>query len=500
MKMSSNIKVNGYSGKMLAFFCILVCAAVFAQKSKQQLAIDNQIEIANGFYKNYKTKDFLKISKDIIEKSENVDYDKGLAYGNFYIAAAFTEIGSHKESIRYIHKCQSYKEYLKSDRLLDAKNFGLLGTNYNYLELFSLSVKNFRKAIEILNNKAEVDEAALRSEAVQYGNLSIVYERIGKLDSMYYSLNREKNILSKLNAENNYVHRSASYISFGNYFVKRKNADSARFYYERAGVVLENKNHPYEVDLLMGLGDLNEEQEKYNEAIDLYSQAAEISKKRDSWELAHLYEKLEDVYKKTSDFPKASAFNALFKKTNDSLEAIKKIERDYVVSELMKIELEEETRKNRDTITKVSSVVIILIIIASFTAYYLIRRNRRKLLKEKETIINQKEEETQVLKVKVNEAFDEVIVLAKTNSPEFWGRFQEVYPDFRQKLLLVNPELKPSELILSAYIYLGFNTKDIAEYTFKAVKTIKNNKYNLRKRLEILTKDDFTIWMRNYLD
>lgn len=103
-------------------------------------------------------------------------------------------------------------------------------------------------------------------------------------------------------------------------------------------------------------------------------------------------------------------------------------------------------------------------------------------------------------KQKTNEDFDEIIYLAKNNSSEFWGHFQEKYPDFRKKLLEINPNLKVSELILSAYIYLGFNTKDIAEYTFKAVQTIKNNKYNLRKRLSVPSKDDMVLWFRNNID
>ena len=105
-----------------------------------------------------------------------------------------------------------------------------------------------------------------------------------------------------------------------------------------------------------------------------------------------------------------------------------------------------------------------------------------------------------LLNQKSNEAFDKLIRLAKNNSPEFWAYFQENYPDFSRKLLEICQNLKTTELILCAYIYLGFNTKDIAEYTFKAVQTIKNNKYNLRKKMSITTKDDMVIWLRMIVD
>lgn len=101
---------------------------------------------------------------------------------------------------------------------------------------------------------------------------------------------------------------------------------------------------------------------------------------------------------------------------------------------------------------------------------------------------------------KEDKDFEEIIRLAKENSPEFWGYFQEKYPDFRKNMLYINPDLKVSELVLCAYIYLGFNTKDIAEYTFKAVQTVKNNKYNLRKRLSVPAKHNFILWMRKIYD
>ncbi|RZJ48454.1 MAG: tetratricopeptide repeat protein, partial [Chryseobacterium sp.] len=90
--------------------------------------------------------------------------------------------------------------------------------------------------------------------------------------------------------------------------------------------------------------------------------------------------------------------------------------------------------------------------------------------------------------------------LARENSAEFFIKFQEVYPHFTKKMLNINPNFKVSELTFAAYIYLGFNTKQIADYTFKAVKTIENNRYNLRKKLEISPEKDLQIWLRNYID
>ncbi|MGV0919985.1 helix-turn-helix transcriptional regulator [Empedobacter falsenii] len=90
--------------------------------------------------------------------------------------------------------------------------------------------------------------------------------------------------------------------------------------------------------------------------------------------------------------------------------------------------------------------------------------------------------------------------MAKSNSPHFWSRFQEVYPNFIYKLLEINPNLKNSELTFLAYFYLGFTTKDIAIYTHKALKTIENNRYNIRKRLSLSSDKDLIIWLKTYID
>ncbi|MBB4805546.1 DNA-binding NarL/FixJ family response regulator [Chryseobacterium defluvii] len=147
----------------------------------------------------------------------------------------------------------------------------------------------------------------------------------------------------------------------------------------------------------------------------------------------------------------------------------------------------EKDQKKHKRGFSISSVIIGSATTIISLMYYILNKERENL-------------KTSLYEQKTGEAFDEIIQLAKSNSPEFWAHFQEKYPSFRKKLLEINPDLKASELILCAYIYLGFNTKDIAEYTFKAVQTIKNKKYNLRKRLSIPVKDNIMLWLRKNLD
>ena len=124
-------------------------------------------------------------------------------------------------------------------------------------------------------------------------------------------------------------------------------------------------------------------------------------------------------------------------------------------------------------------------------------QKRKKELYITTSAIKKYKEKTNNLEKKVNESFIEIINLAKENHPNFYTRFQEIYPDFQRKILEINPNLQNSELVLLAYIYLNFETKEIADYLFKSPKTIQNRKHSLRKKLQIPSSEDIYVWLKN---
>lgn len=95
------------------------------------------------------------------------------------------------------------------------------------------------------------------------------------------------------------------------------------------------------------------------------------------------------------------------------------------------------------------------------------------------------EMETNLLKQKLNTAFDEVVELAKKNDPMFVVRFSEVYPDFWIKLLDKYPNLTPAEQQLCALTYLNFSTKQIAEFSHVQVRSVQTRRSRLRKSINI---------------
>ncbi|WP_337085050.1 hypothetical protein [Elizabethkingia anophelis] len=153
----------------------------------------------------------------------------------------------------------------------------------------------------------------------------------------------------------------------------------------------------------------------------------------------------------------------------------------------------KEKRPSKKRNYYVIGISIFLFLIEKIIIY---KRFRDRIIL-KEYFLLKKESENKELIKRVNNEFDNIIDLAKKNHSNFYTRFQEYYPSFQSKLLERNPGLQTSELSLLAYIYLDFQTKEIADYTFKSTKTIQNRKHLLRKKLNILPDEDFYVWLKN---
>lgn len=106
--------------------------------------------------------------------------------------------------------------------------------------------------------------------------------------------------------------------------------------------------------------------------------------------------------------------------------------------------------------------------------------------------------ETEELKTSVhNKLLQEVIELAKKNDSSFLMKFKELYPDFINSLLIINPDLENSELAFCAMLKLGFSSKEIADYTFVQHRSVQQKKYRIRKRLGIPGEEDIYVFFDN---
>lgn len=429
----------------------------------------------------------LALCKTMLADQKNFDDKKELLRTYVQTGNILSNLSRVKESFDYLELAMDGNRELR-DNEIEAKIYGELGRNYIALGFNQKAIEYFTKSIDLAKN---IVDPKIKKTLLQYlyGARGVLYEDTNQMEAFYKDLH------------NGFRHNPDTYSAsrLAKYFtVHRENLDSAKYYLEKGEEMFNTGKFPIfqKSILLRNYGRYNFKKKEFQKAIEKYKESlaisTELNKPKD---IKDTHKLLYEAYKAVNDESNANKNLEQYSKLNDSLAFEHKKIQDTPIKHILREKEIEVKEKEKNYILLICSIILIILL----AVYLVLKRILRSNKIEKQEIIFENEAKTQELKLKVNESFEEVIHLAKTNSPEFWARFQEVYPDFRNKLLSINSELRTSEMILSAYIYLGFTTKDIADYTFKAVKTISNNKYNLRKRLGIPTENDFTVWVRNYL-
>ncbi|WP_407403960.1 hypothetical protein [Chryseobacterium sp.] len=489
--------------KVVILSFLLWSSLLYSQSTQD---IDQLINKTSQLHNEGNARDFIENTKNIVTYSENIQYEKGLSYGYYNLATYFYDNAKFRQSINYAKKANQYTRFLKNDKTHASKIYALLGGNYLLLELYTLSSKSYNKSLEILKSKGKKNAQDYLTESSNYSNMSYLYENVDMPDSMYFYLNKEKAILQKIPDTGAAIQNGCSCLGFGNYYINQYKLDSAAYYYTKSLDYIDNKKHPCKIEAQIGLGNVYAKKKDSENAFTYYQLASEGFENNNFPDIqSELFKKMAELHIAQNNFSEAKHYQNLYREIHDKLDTRIKQERDYVLNEAM-LEERESHEKDALTVKIITLIVIITLILITIFVIHLVKKYRsknQKAIEITEQLLSEQEihlQEKILMEMKVNEAFDEIIILAKENSPEFFTRFQEVYPKFSIKMLDINPKFKVSELTFAAYIYLGFNTKEIAEYTFKAVKTIENNRYNLRKKLKLSPEKDLQIWIRNYIE
>jgi len=148
--------------------------------------------------------------------------------------------------------------------------------------------------------------------------------------------------------------------------------------------------------------------------------------------------------------------------------------------------------------------IVCLIFAISLAIFYILKSNKNEILimemdkrlTQKRYLISKFESEGDVLN-SINCVDMEILLnFAKTGDSNFYSKFLESFPLFEKKLLLVSPSLNFNDFVLLAYIYLNFDSKEIASISFRSIRTVQNKKYLLRKKLRLNTNENISFWLK----
>ncbi|KPH13902.1 tetratricopeptide repeat protein [Chryseobacterium sp. ERMR1:04] len=493
------ITTNNLIRNGIVFFAIILSNFAFCQDQFKK--IDNLLQKAEKSRQEFNNLDQLKYAKQASVLAEKSGDSKKITECYYNIARALSFLELQKESFIYINK--AYQEpYSKKSKLIQAQLKEVKAFNYYSLGLTSQFDKELPRIVKLL--KGENDKEAIILLQRTYLNIGST-----KPDSAKYYSQLCYNELKKLPEKDSHLELSDFYRYKGSELLETK-PDSAFYYYQKSIKINQKYNDPILFFNYTSFGDYYASQKQYNEAIDYYEKAIQNIKDQSitpyHFVNNDLYDKISDLYGKLGNKEKQNEYQSTYLDLQKKLLTERNKNVEHALDILLKDKEEEYKTSEKQRLIWISIGVLVLIILFFFI-YRILRKNLKhketiikeatSSLQDKEEIIYQKSFETQELQQKVNDAYTDVIELAKKNDPSFYFRFQEVYPEFQKKLLEHSRNLRTSELILCAYTFLGFTIKDIAEYTFKSVNTIRNRKQNLRKKFSMQTEEDMGIWLRN---
>ncbi|MDQ8005141.1 MAG: LuxR C-terminal-related transcriptional regulator [Pedobacter sp.] len=441
-------------------------------------------------YNYLKALEFSKLAYDLSKKDNNKLL---IAESAYKMAASASYLGLSEQALQYAEEAK--QNCPDDDVQLKAIILEVYASTYDKLGMRSESLKMYHECAKLIASLSPKNRSDSLNLASAYYNIADHYTgKSAKIGAKFIKLADEILIL----LPEDQMSIQLSYFSYYRSKHLLEAGESKKAYAEMksAESLLDKYKNPVKHMVYMGYAKYYAQQKKYKEALKYYLETVRIMEENSIQEqsFSDIDKLISDTYTALGNEEKA---NIHLKKQADFDKKITEKQKnatDSAIKILMKDKEEEHWSKQKKLILSLIFAGIILTVLA-----FLYIKNQNKTEKFK-TSLEEKEEVVQELTQKVNESFDEVVKLAKENSPKFWPRFQEVYPSFLGKMLILSAKLTTAELTIAAHIYLGFTTKEISTYTFRSPKTVETIRYNLRKKMELPSDDNLTVWLRNYVN
>ena len=470
-------------------------------KSNTIKEIDSLLQLSREYKFKVEIEQAIEVAHLALTKSIEIDYSQGKAAAYLNLAQTLLYLGSYEKSLNYLSLTED--EPHSSDNLYTMFEISRIrGQIFSYMKLEEQSIHEFHKCIS-LTNRFDDKQQCKYGLSLSYENLAVVYNKIGKLDSAFYFINKNKELLESM--DESYIYRSLVnlYSTLGNRYITEGEYELARENLNKAFNLAEKYQYCYLSRTLIYMGDLHAKNEKGDSALYYYHKALNnLETTKIKGEYSVVYNKLSTFYQDAGEVDSAR----IYKEKELLIDAELSDERGKSIGKALNVFLNEERKVQQQQKSKaIFFISITLLVFVSIVSIFWIK-TKNKFLERKKKLraelnhtmkeFEEIEKETHLLEKKVNQSFDEIIDLAKNNSPTFLKRFQEVYPEHSKSLLQKHPNLTNSELILCALIYLKFSTKDISTYTFVEHRSVQTKKSRLRKKLQLPAGANIT----NYLN
>ncbi|WP_027382782.1 helix-turn-helix transcriptional regulator [Epilithonimonas caeni] len=344
---------------------------------------------------------------------------------------------------------------------------------YIYNKLYDLAFTELETGLKTLRNLNQNDYFAVKARTnlyLAYSNYYLLAKQDYQNQLKYVKLAiKETNILpDKPQREKQ---RFLDYSNLATVYYKI-NADSAKYY---ALLSISKEEHNNRSDIRFNnfliLGMVEKDKNNLRKAIEYFLEAEKNASIKNNNSIPDLYDNIIETYKGLKRRDESVKYIA----KRDSL----KLEISETRNNSLYKTLEEEKEKKSSNKYYYLFSVLSMIIVVSIIFLFL---RKRKYIRQSFPELPKSENYTKLLE------------MLKRNDPAFVPYFNEVFPEFNNKLLKINPKLISSELEFCALLKLKIPTHNIAQYINITTKSVQNKKYYIRKKLNIPSETDIYNW------
>ena len=452
-------------------------------------------------YHETETHKAIKLYTNWCQESEKIGYKRGMAYCHYKLSESYSVLWETDQVILHAEKSEQIAREI-NDYFILSNAISLRAFAVGSVKSYDISKAILKESMVYAKKIPDNDKRHITIGMLYFSMASIYsYDTKIQIDSALYYNNKSLQVYQKL-APGFIRNRDvgAAYVAIGENYLYKKQYDKAEAYIKKGLELPKPKGYGfYDVYGYQALGSIYRAKKEYPLSVEYYKKAiAQAKEYKNAWSLKDLYLELSNAYIDINENDSSKISLSRYSQLHDSLDLAERMR----VDKTTKVILENQTAAMEKTKVRLYIVIAFAVILLLALAYfsnelykrYLKEKNEKK---EQEASLLDKKTKLNVMSLRVSTSYDEIIVLAKNGDPKFATLFKELYPEFYDKLMHLQPNLTLIEQKFCFFLKLKFSTKEIAEYTYVTPKAIQNRKNRIRKRLGIADNEDIYQWIEN---
>lgn len=482
-------------GYILLFISLTLILVFYPVLASSKTAKELKIEYVEELLKVLQNKEtpfdpqlVIASANEALRISQDISYDRGIIKSYYTLSFGYFFMGDFKQSLYNASQIENVKDLSKHSYYITLMR-QMKGVVYSNMGLNSLAEEELLKGISTSKD--------IRREDYKHIINAQIYSALAKLYADYDDISKKdtfNNYLNKADISVRSVSPDFEYVYYPEYMIlkikkhiKENQPDSARFYTHTLLEQWDGHRYLDQPRIFTTVGDYYVFAQQPDSALYYYNYAMKRAKQSGILNhLPELYRNMSLFYLNNNQSDSAKAYYCLYVDADNEL-AQKKL---MSSEEIVRTVLADVNKNNTSKLVKRVSAISFVVISAISLATYLVIRSRYKEMK------GEFKQQASKLNEQLNSTFDDVKDLAKKNNPIFITRFQEVYPEFWNRLISLHPNLSPADLHLCAMTYLGFTTQEIADFSFLQVRSVQTRRSRLRRKIDLSPEIEFTDYLK----